>query len=175
MTRIILILIFISRIVLFGSVKEEAEETITRITDSSNITFVKYEIGSSTKMIIEKKCKQKFFSSHLYKWNVYKGDSLINIVLLDNVKGKTQPISFLVVFNLEGKVIQSEVVKYREDHGWQVQDESWLNQFKGRDFTSSFLVGQDIDGISGATISVNSLSKGINKLCLLAQEILENE
>ena len=100
---------------------------------------------------------------------------MIGLVVMVSNLAQHQPISFLVVFNLEGKVIQSEVVKYREDHGWQVQDESWLNQFKGRDFNSSFLVGQDIDGISGATISVNSLSKGINKLCLLAQEILENE
>ena len=175
MVRFILSIVFITEIVLCGSVKDEAEEAITRITNSNNITFWKYEIESGKKMTIEKACQQNFFSSFVYKWNVYEGDSLVNIVLLDNVKGKTQPISFIVVFNLEGKVIKCEVIKYREDHGGQVQNKNWLNQFKGKDLNSSFLVGQDIDGISGATISVHSLSKGINKLCLLAQEIIKNE
>jgi len=37
---------------------------------------------------------------------------------------------------------------------------------------SDFVVGKDVSGISGATISVNSVTKGIKKLTLLLNEII---
>ncbi len=42
-----------------------------------------------------------------------------------------------------------------------------LAQFTYFNDTTDFKVGKNIDGISGATISVNSLSKGIQKMAVL--------
>lgn len=170
--RILALLILISYSV-FGNVKEDAEEAIKKFTKSNTIQFVKYELDQETKLWIERESKQRFFGSFLYKWTVFESDTIKNIVLLDNVLGKTQPISFMVMFDTDGKIENCEIVKYREDHGGQVQDKKWLMQFQGKNYESSFVVGKDIDGISGATISTNSLSKGIFKLSLLMQKIMD--
>lgn len=158
---------------IYGSVKEDAEESIKNITNSKDIEFVKYELDSETKNRIENKSRQRFFGSFIYKWKVYDSDTLKNIVLLDNVLGKTQPISFIVMFDKCGKIVHCEVIKYREDHGGQVQDKGWLKQFLGKNNESSFIVGKDIDNISGATISTNSMSRGIYKLSLLFEHIID--
>lgn len=170
--RIFVLLILVSYSV-YGNVKEDAEEAIEKFTKSNNIQFVKYGLDQETKVWIERESKQRFFGLFLYKWTVFESDTIKNIVLLDNVMGKTQPISFMVMFDVDGKIEYCEIVKYREDHGGQVQDKNWLMQFHGKNYKSSFTVGKDIDGISGATISTNSLSKGIFKLSLLIQRIMD--
>ena len=43
----------------------------------------------------------------------------------------------------------------------------WNGQFVGRSGKSKFLIGDDIDGISGATISVYSMTTGVMKLSLV--------
>jgi len=48
-----------------------------------------------------------------------------------------------------------------------VGNKNWLSQFIHFSDTSDYSVGKNIDGISGATISVNSLSRGIRKIALL--------
>ena len=170
--RIFALLILVSYSV-YGNVKEEAEEAIKKITKFNTIEFVKYELDQETKLWIEKESKQRFFGSFLYKWTVFDSDTIKSIVFLDNVLGKTQPISFMVMFDTDGKIEHCQIIKYREDHGGQVQDENWLMQFKGKNYKSSFIIGKDIDGISGATISTNSLSKGIFKLSLLIHSIID--
>ena len=100
-----------------------------------------------------------------------ESDSLRAIGLMDNVLGKSLPITFLVTFDLEGTIITSSIVKYREPYGGGVSTSSWIKQFDGKNLNSSFDVGTDIQGISGATISVNSVSKGIKKLTILFNEI----
>ena len=65
----------------------------------------------------------------------------------------------------------SEIVKYREQYGGGVKSEDWNEQFEGKDDNSDFTVGKEISSISGATISVNSVTKGIKKLSLIFNEL----
>jgi len=59
-------------------------------------------------------------------------------------------------------------VKYREEHGGAVTNSDWNKQFVGMNRDSDFT---EIDGISGATISVNAIKKGVQKLTLLFNHI----
>ena len=86
---------------------------------------------------------------------------------MDNVIGKSMPITFLVILNNEGAILASKVIKYREAYGGEVGNKNWLSQFNKLTNSSEYIVGENIDGISGATISVNSLSKGIQKIAVL--------
>jgi hypothetical protein len=59
------------------------------------------------------------------------------------------------------------VLIYRETHGYEVQYPFFRNQFKGLRFESqnSYKLNKKIDGISGATLSVNALTK-LSKIAL---------
>ena len=80
--------------------------------------------------------------------------------------------TFMVIFNKQGSIIQTDIVKYRETIGGEIQNKSWIDQFISLNNKSNFSPGGDIDGISGATISVNAVRKGVQKLTLLAEYIL---
>ena len=62
-----------------------------------------------------------------------------------------------------------DILHYRENWGTEICGKKWLKQFIGFDYSSDYGIGSKIDGISGATISTNSVSKGINKLALLLE------
>ena len=142
-----------------------------------NIDFIKHDIWEiPIKVIneIEKKSRQRFFKPNLHIWKIYNDSSMIGIAILDNVIGKSMPISFLVLFDNYGKILNTEIIKYREPYGGEISSRRWLNQFSNKIDSSSFKVGAEIDGISGATISVNSVSKGIKKITLLFPHLFLN-
>ena len=116
---------------------------------------------------IEKKVQQKFFSDFIYVWQVFEEDSLAGLAVLDNVRGKSMPITFLTVFSNTGEIKSARIIKYRESIGGEVENSAWLNQFVGKSATGEFEVGREIDAISGATISVHAITRGIKKLALL--------
>ena len=82
------------------------------------------------------------------------------------------PITFLIIFNENQEVIHSSIIKYREAYGGEISGKNWLNQFLYMKKDSLFKYGREIDGISGATLSVKSFTKGISKLSLLLPHII---
>jgi Na+-translocating ferredoxin:NAD+ oxidoreductase RnfG subunit len=67
---------------------------------------------------------------------------------------------FLTAFDKQKNIKKVRVLEYTSDHGYQIANKGWLKQFE-RD--SPFEVGRNIDGISGATISVKSITKAVNE------------
>lgn len=168
----IFFLLLLSNIAGAQSIKDLTEQKLQEIySDSTKIEFAKISLDRSVTKPIEKICRQKFFRNELYTWKINTNDSTIAYALLDNVIGKTKPISFLVILNKSGEIQSVHVIKYRSEHGSEVTDQNWLNQFKHRNAKSGYLPGKDIDGISGATYSLYGLSKGIRKIVLLFDKI----
>ena len=135
----------------------------------NNISFKMHSIELDNKIIklVQNKAKQKFHRDKLYYWTISQGDTTIAYAFLDNVLGKSMPITFLVLLNINGDIINTNVIKYREAYGGEVGNTGWLQQFYTRNNNSRYKIGKDINGISGATISVKSISKGIQKITAL--------
>ena len=84
------------------------------------------------------------------------------------------PITFMVIMNLDGSIKNSAIIKYREAYGGEVGNKRWLQQFIGKNNDSKYEIGKEIDGITGATISVHSVSKGIRKIAILYDHVKDN-
>jgi hypothetical protein len=70
--------------------------------------------------------------------------------------GKYKPITVgLVVAN--GKIETLRVLIYRETHGWEVRHAFFTDQFRGLSLDDKKRLNAHVDGISGATLSVNAL------------------
>jgi len=135
-----------------------------------NLDSIRHEIWiipPKIKTDVEISSLQRFFKPNLHIWEIMKDSSKIGYAILDNVIGKSMPISFLVLFNNSGEIVNTEIIKYREPYGGEISSENWLKQFKNKSSKSSFKIGPAVDGISGATISVHSVTKGIKKLALI--------
>jgi len=81
-------------------------------------------------------------------------------MLIDNIIGKSFPITFMTVINTDGTVREIEIMVYREPQGWEVKYKSFRSQFYGKDSSSD---RRKVLSISGATLSVNAIKSGVYK------------
>ena len=153
-------------------IKETTEAIFYRtFGDDIEFNLQKYTLPKELKTEIEKIAEQKFFGDFIYIYKITKSDTTIAFGFLDNVYGKSLPITFLVILDKKGSIVSTDILKYREPYGGAVKDRNWNNQFSGLNSDSDYKVGKNIISISGATISVNSVTKGIRKITILYEKI----
>jgi Na+-translocating ferredoxin:NAD+ oxidoreductase RnfG subunit len=94
---------------------------------------------------------------------VTRGDTLLGFAVVRQVKGKDQPITFLVAIDTTDRLRDIDILVYREPYGGEVAYEAWRRQFRGKSSADRLEVGRDIRTISGATISVNAVTAGVRR------------
>lgn len=91
--------------------------------------------------------------------------------LIDQVRGKEKPFTYVVAFTPDGKVSGVEILLYRESHGSQIRNRAFRKQFTGKSSEDQLKLGQDIRNVSGATISARSITFGVKRATLVWNEI----
>lgn len=72
--------------------------------------------------------------------------------------GKEEPITAgFVVEN--GKILQARVLIYRESRGGEIRYQAFLKQYEGVALDTGQQLDRNIDGISGATLSVRAMGR----------------
>lgn len=97
----------------------------------------------------------------------------IGFIFLGQAPSKTADFDFLVVLDAGGAIIHSAVLIYREEYGGEIGSRRWLRQFEGLGGQDRVSVGQNIDGISGATISVQSMTRAMDDFLLTLGQLQE--
>lgn len=79
--------------------------------------------------------------------------------------GKEEPITVGLVVQ-DGKLEMIKVLVYRESRGWEVRHDFFTRQFWQAQLQNKDELDRNIDGIAGATLSVNAMRK-VARLALL--------
>lgn len=72
--------------------------------------------------------------------------------------GKEKPITVGIVVNA-GAIERLKVLIFRESRGWEIRYPFFTGQFLGASLNGETRLNQQIDGISGATLSVRAVKK----------------
>ena len=104
------------------------------------------------------------------KWE----DELMGLVCFASSKGKNDYFDYMVLFNENLEIQKVVVLIYRSSYGGEIMAKSWLKQFIGKVKGEEMEFGKDIDGISGATLSAPSITKGVKSLSLLLNKLKAN-
>ena len=76
-----------------------------------------------------------------------------------NEIGKERPITAGFVVS-EDRLENATVLAFRESRGWEIRHDSFTRQFDGAELdATTYRLDTDIDGISGATLSVNAMRR----------------
>lgn len=155
--------------------KSEAE-VFLKSRYGNEIELRNFKVTLQDQMInkIQEIAPQKIVKNEIEYW-VFKRDNKNYHAFLDHVMGKTNPISYLVVVGDDFRVVHIEILQYRNHRGHEVKEQSWLKQFYGKKTNDNFKVGDDVQGISGATISSNALTNGVKKIIFLAEKYVSTK
>jgi Na+-translocating ferredoxin:NAD+ oxidoreductase RnfG subunit len=93
-----------------------------------------------------------------------QGDKSIGTVVIDAVIGKFDLIDYAVGLDSSGKLRSVEILAYRESHGYEVRLPAWRKQFVGKDKRDKLRVSEDINNISGATLSATHVTDGVRRI-----------
>ena len=90
-------------------------------------------------------------------YEIIKSDSVIGYACLQQAPSKHDKFDFLAIYSPSMKLQKLRVLTYRENYGGEIANKRWLKQFLSRKT-------DDIQAISGATISVESMKMAVASL-----------
>ncbi len=90
---------------------------------------------------------------------------------IQNTIGKHKPMTYMVGVDPEGEVSNVEILVYRESRGSEVSKKRFNYQYQGKTMHDPIRINRDVINISGATMSVRSMSAGVKRALVLADEL----
>lgn len=97
-------------------------------------------------------------------WQAFAGGKMLGWVIVDEVIGKHEFITYATAISPDGHVLGVEILSYRETKGGQVRNAKWRGLFRGKTLDEPFKLNKDIPNISGATLSCRNLTDGVKRL-----------
>ena len=97
--------------------------------------------------------------------DVYAADNGTGCVITSNSKGYGGTITVMTAFSPEGTIKQIKITEAAETPGFGsnvTDNKSYWERYAGLDGTKQLVLGQDVDGWSGATISSKALLRAMN-------------
>jgi len=137
------------------------DESFSGQTPSPKVIWIKEDL----KKQIENILAHKYKSLRVRYW--IKEER--SVWILEEI-GKTRPITTGIVIDKD-KINQINVLVFRESRGWEVRHPFFTKQFIDIGLSNNNKLTKEIDGISGATLSVRALTKLARVALLLNQHI----
>ena len=109
-------------------------------------------------------------SLELYIAYAEDGKQLGYSVLLHEI-GKYRPITFMVGVTRDFRIKDVAVLVYRESRGGEVRRARFLRQYKGKRTSDPVRINRDIINITGATLSVRALNRGVRESVHLVKQL----
>ena len=110
-------------------------------------------------------------------FRVFKADSngkTDGYAVIQETIGKHRPITYMVGVTPDGRVSDVEILVYRESKGAEVRMKRFNSQYEGKTPLDPIRINKDIINITGATMSVRSVSAGVKRALVLVDEFYLN-
>ena len=152
-------------------------ETLLTEAEALKIVFPKAQstetqvqtLTESQREDLQKKTGMRFPETE-YRFLIGHGKAGIDgYAVIMNEIGKHEYITFIVGVNPKGEIRDVAVMDYRETRGWEVKEQRFLRQFRGKSLADPIAVDRDIVNYTGATLSSHAVAHGVKKALALVQ------
>lgn len=131
------------------------------------------ELSGEQKAFVEKVAGVRMRYSRQPLWKAIDNGKQVGWVIQDEVFGKHEFITYAVALDMNGVVQGVEVLDYRETHGREIRNANWRAQFHGKKHGAPLRLDDDIQNISGATLSCKHISEGVRRILALHEAALK--
>jgi hypothetical protein len=127
-------------------------------------------VPTDKKMAIEERIGWKFPEDAFEVYIGETGTQIDGYALIQNTIGKHKPMTYMVGVDAHGRVSNVELLVFREARGSEVRTKRFNAQYEGKTVLDPVRINKDIINISGATMSVRSMTAGIKRVLVLVDE-----
>lgn len=168
MNKALIILCLLTFLGLSKSIQKKVDKQIIETFKVEEFTFTEVNLDSE----IIKTLPSAFGKDNLFK--IEANNSFLGYAYISKAFGKVDYFDYLVLLDKDLVVLKTKILVYREDYGGEIGSKRWLKQFIGKTQNDELKYGDNIVGISGATISVQVMTNAMNNL-LRSLKILHNK
>ena len=129
------------------------------------------KLTAEQKNVIQERIGWNFPESEFVVYVGKTGSQTDGYAIVQNTIGKHKPITYMVGVDSNGEVFNIEVLIYRESRGSEVRTKRFNAQYEGKTVFDPIRMNKDIINISGATMSVRSLSAGVKRTLVIVDEL----
>lgn len=90
-------------------------------------------------------------------------DGALGYIVDRQVVSRSGPFQIRIVVDREFRVVNARVLEYPGRRGGQVRQPSFTRQFQGKGLGDPIRLGEDIDAVTGATISSRVMTNGVRR------------
>ena len=145
--------------------EKRTQKTLSKLYEGQQLSIVK--------LSIEPLPEQTASALEIYTVS-NEQDMLQAYMCLNEAPSKVDTFTYLVLYDSSMNVIHVAVLEYKENYGGEISSKRFLRQFQGSNGNKALEMSVDVDGISGATISVQSILLSINELNQNMLQLKEN-
>ena len=128
------------------------------------------KLSPEKKSQIEERIGWKFPEESFDVYIGETGNQIDGYALVQNTIGKHKPMTYMVGIDSTGHVSDVELLIFRESRGSEIRQKRFNAQYEGKTVNDPVRINRDIINISGATMSVRSMSAGIKRVLVLVDE-----
>ena len=148
--------------------EEEAVKTI--LPKSQRVRKELIRLTQDRKELIEQRIGWKFPEDSFDLYIGQTGDTIDGYAMVHHTIGKYKPMTYMVGVDAKGICTDVELLVFRDAKGSEVRTKRFNSQYDGKTVTDPIRINKDIINISGATMSVRSMSAGVKRVLVLVDE-----
>ncbi len=132
--------------------------------ECDEILYDEFPLSVEEKSQLQNKLRRKIYEDGFVIFVGMKSGEVEGYAIITEEVGKFHPYTFIVSVTPKGKIDKIAILVYRESRGAEIAKKRFLHQFKGKSLKSKIRINRDIINISGATMSVVTMCKGVKKV-----------
>jgi hypothetical protein len=148
----------------------EEEAVKIMLPNSQRVRKELLRLSQKQKELVQQRIGWKFPEE---SFEVYVGESADKVdgyAMVHNTIGKHKHMTYMVGVDAQGRCSNVELLVFREAKGSEVGRKRFNSQYEGRTVLDPVRINKDIINISGATMSVRSMSAGVKRVLVLVDE-----
>jgi Na+-translocating ferredoxin:NAD+ oxidoreductase RnfG subunit len=148
--------------------EEEAVKII--LPKSQRVRKEVIELTQEKKGLIEQRIGWKFPENAFELYIGETGDKIDGYAMVHNTIGKHKHMTYMVGVDANGACSDVELLVFREARGSEVGRKRFNSQYEGKTVSDPIRINKDIINLTGATMSVRSISAGVKRVLVLVDE-----
>lgn len=148
----------------------EEEAVKIMLPESKRIRKELIRLTGEKKELIEERIGWKFPEQAFEVYIGETGDKIDGYAMIHNTIGKHKHMTYMVGVDSTGACSDVELLVFREARGSEVGRKRFNVQYEGKTVLDPIRINKDIINISGATMSVRSISAGVKRVLVLIDE-----
>lgn len=128
------------------------------------------QLTQDKKDLVEQRIGWKFPEQAFEVYIGETGEKIDGYAMVHNTIGKHKHMTYMVGVDTKGACSDVELLVFREARGSEVGRKRFNVQYEGKTVLDPIRINKDIINITGATMSVRSISAGVKRVLVLIDE-----